>query len=92
MEIWQEWALELEDVYAVDREGETDEYSRYRTSLDNRMLLWHGKVFHILSLVSREHFEEVLTSKFGMVMVLETSFSLYCIEGQFELEGLWLEM
>ena len=52
------------------------------------MLLWHGKVFHILSLVSREHFEEVLTSKFGMVMVLETSFSLYCIEGQFELEGL----
>ena len=49
------------------------------------MLLWHGKVFDILSLVSRGHFEDVLTSKSGMVMVLETSFSYTVLRGSLSL-------
>ncbi|KAL6516147.1 Poly [ADP-ribose] polymerase 1 [Orobanche gracilis] len=37
-----EWALELEEVFSLDREGETDKYVPYRAKLKNRMLLWHG--------------------------------------------------
>lgn len=35
------FALELEDVFKVDREGEKDRYKSY-TKLHNRQLLWHG--------------------------------------------------
>ncbi|GMH02358.1 hypothetical protein Nepgr_004197 [Nepenthes gracilis] len=37
-----EWALELEDVFLLEREGEYDKFSPYREKLGNRMLLWHG--------------------------------------------------
>ncbi|KAK6164538.1 hypothetical protein DH2020_001402 [Rehmannia glutinosa] len=37
-----EWALELEEVFCLDREGEIDKYAPYRAKLKNRMLLWHG--------------------------------------------------
>ncbi|KAK6164504.1 hypothetical protein DH2020_001368 [Rehmannia glutinosa] len=36
-----EWALELEEVFCLDREGEIDKYAPYRAKLKNRMLLWH---------------------------------------------------
>lgn len=49
LSILQEWALELEDVYAVDREGETDHYVSFKESLDNKMLLWHGKFLPCLT-------------------------------------------
>ena len=49
LSILQEWALELEDVYAVDREGETDHYVPFKESLDNKMLLWHGKFLPCLT-------------------------------------------
>lgn len=38
----QDWTLELEEVYALDREGEIDKYASYRDKLENKMLLWHG--------------------------------------------------
>uniref|UniRef100_A0A1J3D9A5 Poly [ADP-ribose] polymerase n=1 Tax=Noccaea caerulescens TaxID=107243 RepID=A0A1J3D9A5_NOCCA len=37
-----EWSLELEDVFALEREGEFDQYAPYREKLGNKMLLWHG--------------------------------------------------
>ncbi|KAL0435635.1 UNVERIFIED_CONTAM: Poly [ADP-ribose] polymerase 1 [Sesamum radiatum] len=37
-----EWALELEEVFSLEREGEVDKYAAYRAKLKNRMLLWHG--------------------------------------------------
>ncbi|GFP96805.1 poly [ADP-ribose] polymerase 1 [Phtheirospermum japonicum] len=37
-----EWALELEEVFSLNREGETDMYTPYRAKLKNKMLLWHG--------------------------------------------------
>ncbi|KAF5196272.1 Poly [ADP-ribose] polymerase [Thalictrum thalictroides] len=37
-----EWALELEDVFTLEREGEFDKFSPYRAKLQNKMLLWHG--------------------------------------------------
>lgn len=40
----QDWALELEDVFAVAREGEAESYTPFKKSLDNHMLLWHGQL------------------------------------------------
>ncbi|KAK4281250.1 hypothetical protein QN277_012771 [Acacia crassicarpa] len=37
-----DWSLELEEVFALEREGEFDKYAPYREKLGNRMLLWHG--------------------------------------------------
>ncbi|XP_054820608.1 poly [ADP-ribose] polymerase 1-like [Prosopis cineraria] len=37
-----DWNLELEEVFALEREGEIDKYAPYREKLGNRMLLWHG--------------------------------------------------
>ncbi|KAK4482324.1 hypothetical protein RD792_009477 [Penstemon davidsonii] len=37
-----EWALELEEVFCLEREGELDKYAPYRAKLKNKMLLWHG--------------------------------------------------
>ncbi|CAL0310383.1 unnamed protein product [Lupinus luteus] len=37
-----EWSLELEEVFALEREGELDSFAPYREKLGNRMLLWHG--------------------------------------------------
>lgn len=42
MVMWQDWSLELEEVFALEREGETDKYASYRDKLQNKMLLWHG--------------------------------------------------
>lgn len=44
----QEWSLELEEVYALDREGEYDKFSPYRAKLGKKMLLWHGKLKHVM--------------------------------------------
>jgi len=38
----QDWSLELEEVFALEREGESDKYAPYRDKLKNKMLLWHG--------------------------------------------------
>ncbi|KAJ4805650.1 Poly [ADP-ribose] polymerase [Rhynchospora pubera] len=38
----KDWSLELEEVFALEREGETDRYASYRDKLQNKMLLWHG--------------------------------------------------
>lgn len=38
----KDWTLELEEVFALEREGETDKYASYRHKLQNKMLLWHG--------------------------------------------------
>ncbi|KAH9624088.1 hypothetical protein KSS87_022973 [Heliosperma pusillum] len=37
-----DWSLELEDVFSLEREGESDKFAPLRKKLDNRMLLWHG--------------------------------------------------
>ncbi|XVF80933.1 hypothetical protein PTKIN_Ptkin15bG0115300 [Pterospermum kingtungense] len=37
-----EWTLEVEEVFALEREGEFDKFAPYREKLNNRMLLWHG--------------------------------------------------
>ncbi|KAL7113065.1 hypothetical protein ACP275_04G040200 [Erythranthe tilingii] len=37
-----EWALELEEVFSLERQGEMDKYAPYRAKLKNKMLLWHG--------------------------------------------------
>jgi poly [ADP-ribose] polymerase len=37
-----EWSLELEEVFALEREGEFDKYAPHREKLGNKMLLWHG--------------------------------------------------
>ncbi|XAR61125.1 NAD(+) ADP-ribosyltransferase [Bertholletia excelsa] len=37
-----DWALELEEVFSLEREGEFDKFALYREKLGNRMLLWHG--------------------------------------------------
>ncbi|CAM8931406.1 unnamed protein product [Rhodiola kirilowii] len=37
-----EWSLELEEVFALEREGESDQFASYRDKLKNKMLLWHG--------------------------------------------------
>ncbi|KAG1362571.1 Poly [ADP-ribose] polymerase [Cocos nucifera] len=38
----KDWSLELEEVFALEREGEYDKYAPYRDKLYNKMLLWHG--------------------------------------------------
>ncbi|KAF9608125.1 hypothetical protein IFM89_006052 [Coptis chinensis] len=38
----KDWALELEDVFTLEREGEFDQFAPYREKLQNKMLLWHG--------------------------------------------------
>ncbi|XP_020671975.1 poly [ADP-ribose] polymerase 1 [Dendrobium catenatum] len=38
----EDWSLELEEVFALEREGEFDKYATYRGKLKNKMLLWHG--------------------------------------------------
>uniref|UniRef100_A0A3S6KHI0 Poly [ADP-ribose] polymerase n=1 Tax=Juniperus drupacea TaxID=103973 RepID=A0A3S6KHI0_9CONI len=49
----KEWALELEDVFAVDREGEDNAYVKYK-NLQNRMLLWHGsRVTNFVGILSQ---------------------------------------
>ncbi|KAL0459429.1 UNVERIFIED_CONTAM: Poly [ADP-ribose] polymerase 1 [Sesamum latifolium] len=49
-----EWALELEEVFSLEREGEVDKYAPYRAKLKNRMLLWHvWKGFYFADLVSK---------------------------------------
>lgn len=40
----QDWALELEDVFVVERAGEDESYTPFKKSLDNHMLLWHGQL------------------------------------------------
>lgn len=40
----QDWALELEEVFSLEREGEFDKYAPYRAKLKNKMLLWHGEL------------------------------------------------
>ncbi|TQD73446.1 hypothetical protein C1H46_041032 [Malus baccata] len=40
-----DWSLELEEVFALEREGEFDKFAPYRKKLKNRMLLWHGSRF-----------------------------------------------
>lgn len=40
----QEWSLELEEVFSLEREGEFDKFAPYRQKLKNKMLLWHGKL------------------------------------------------
>ncbi|KAL8262051.1 hypothetical protein R6Q59_026100 [Mikania micrantha] len=37
-----DWALELEEVFTVERRGEFDKFSPYKNKLKNKMLLWHG--------------------------------------------------
>lgn len=37
-----DWALELEEVFTLEREGEFDKFAPYRETLKNKMLLWHG--------------------------------------------------
>uniref|UniRef100_A0A7N0UUX5 Poly [ADP-ribose] polymerase n=1 Tax=Kalanchoe fedtschenkoi TaxID=63787 RepID=A0A7N0UUX5_KALFE len=37
-----EWSLQLEEVFALEREGESDQFASYRDNLKNKMLLWHG--------------------------------------------------
>ncbi|KAI4364087.1 hypothetical protein MLD38_020224 [Melastoma candidum] len=37
-----DWRLELEEVFSLEREGESDKYAPHRQSIGNRMLLWHG--------------------------------------------------
>lgn len=37
-----DWSLELEEVFSLEREGESDKFAPYRDKLGNRMLLWHG--------------------------------------------------
>ena len=39
----QDWSLELEEVFSLEREGEFDKFAPYREKLGNRMLLWHGR-------------------------------------------------
>jgi predicted sulfurtransferase len=41
----KDWSLELEEVFALDRDGELNKYSKYKNNLHNKMLLWHGKIF-----------------------------------------------
>ncbi|KAK9067559.1 hypothetical protein SSX86_011670 [Deinandra increscens subsp. villosa] len=38
----KDWALELEEVFTVERRGEFDKFSPYKNKLKNKMLLWHG--------------------------------------------------
>ncbi|PQQ17792.1 poly [Prunus yedoensis var. nudiflora] len=40
-----DWSLELEEVFALEREGEFDKFAPYQKKLNNRMLLWHGSRF-----------------------------------------------
>ncbi|XP_024981698.1 poly [ADP-ribose] polymerase 1 [Cynara cardunculus var. scolymus] len=37
-----DWALELEEVFTVERRGEFDKFAPYKDKLKNKMLLWHG--------------------------------------------------
>jgi hypothetical protein len=41
--ILKDWSLALEEVYVLNRDGESKNYSRYKSNLHNKMLLWHGK-------------------------------------------------
>lgn len=63
----QEWSLELEEVFALEREGESDQFATYRDKLKNKMLLWHGK-FQI-------HFTKKINS---LLHISAYSFILYC--------------
>lgn len=37
-----DWALELEEVFTVERQGEFDKFVPFKNKLKNKMLLWHG--------------------------------------------------
>ncbi|TQE13755.1 hypothetical protein C1H46_000762 [Malus baccata] len=40
-----DWSLELEEVFALEREGEFNKFAPYWKKLKNKMLLWHGSRF-----------------------------------------------
>ncbi|CAM8923131.1 unnamed protein product [Rhodiola kirilowii] len=49
-----EWSLELEEVFALEREGESDQFASYRDKLKNKMLLWHGsRLTNFVSILSQ---------------------------------------
>ncbi|KAL9227702.1 hypothetical protein vseg_003357 [Gypsophila vaccaria] len=37
-----DWSLELEEVFSLERKGDSDKFAPLRQKLGNRMLLWHG--------------------------------------------------
>lgn len=41
---WSQYKLHIEDVFAVQRAGETERYLQKYKNLDNKQLLWHGMV------------------------------------------------
>ncbi|XP_078440531.1 poly(ADP-ribose) polymerase 2 [Wolffia australiana] len=50
----KDWELELEDVFALEREGEFDRYASHRDRLQNKMLLWHGsRVTNFVGILSQ---------------------------------------
>ncbi|CAH1452809.1 unnamed protein product [Lactuca virosa] len=39
---YMDWALELEEVFTVERQGEFDKFVPYKNKLKNKILLWHA--------------------------------------------------
>ena len=45
--LFQDWSLELEEVFLLERKGEFDRFAPYKEKrLKNKMPLWHGE--HLL--------------------------------------------
>eukprot|EP01029_Cantina_marsupialis_P019336 TRINITY_DN44947_c0_g1_i4.p1 TRINITY_DN44947_c0_g1~~TRINITY_DN44947_c0_g1_i4.p1 ORF type:complete len:1169 (-),score=438.26 TRINITY_DN44947_c0_g1_i4:173-3643(-) len=38
----KQFKLKIEDVFRVEREGDTEKFEKFSTSIDNHALLWHG--------------------------------------------------
>ncbi|XP_057509297.1 poly [ADP-ribose] polymerase 1 [Actinidia eriantha] len=49
-----DWALELEEVFSLERDGELDKFASYHEKVGNRMLLWHGsRVTNFVGILSQ---------------------------------------
>lgn len=90
LEISQDWVLEVEEVFTLEREGEFEKFKPYREKLKNRMLLWHGKLKHTSSrpvnwrIYQLNGSEYTLYLKFKVVRLLSNCESgLNCIETLF---------
>eukprot|EP00252_Welwitschia_mirabilis_P019406 TRINITY_DN4480_c0_g1_i1.p1 TRINITY_DN4480_c0_g1~~TRINITY_DN4480_c0_g1_i1.p1 ORF type:complete len:362 (+),score=77.54 TRINITY_DN4480_c0_g1_i1:125-1087(+) len=50
----KDWELQLEDVFAIEREGESEAFAPYKSKIHNRMLLWHGsRVTNFVGILSQ---------------------------------------
>ncbi|KVH94267.1 BRCT domain-containing protein [Cynara cardunculus var. scolymus] len=68
-----DWALELEEVFTVERRGEFDKFAPYKDKLKNKMLLWHGIYFADLVSKSAQYCFTDKKNPVGLMLLSEVA-------------------